>query len=84
MRINGRLLRPSSLAERRCMLSLGLSTTFRCPRSINPYALARKLRRLAQSNSTDADYMRQLARKRNGQSVPAELPDSRSAEDVAA
>lgn len=83
MRINGRLLRPSSLAERRLMLSLGLTTTFRCPRSENPYALARKLRRLALGTNPDATHIRQLAQRKNKPVCPSELPDSRS-EDVAA
>ena len=84
MRINGRLLRPSSLAERRTMLSLGLTTTFRCPRSENPYAVARRLRRLAEGKNTDADHFRRLAAKKTPMTSPAELPDSRSNEERAA
>ena len=84
MRINGRLLRPSSLAERRTMLSLGLTTTFRCPRSENPYAVARRLRRLAEGKSTDAEYIRRIGQQKMRPPSPGQLPDSRSTEDAAA
>ena len=47
MRVNGRTLRPSTLAERRMLLAAGL-TSVRVPRSQNPYAVARRLARLAQ------------------------------------
>jgi hypothetical protein len=83
MRINGRLLRPSSLAERRTMLSLGLTTTFRCPRTENPYAVARRLRRLAEGKNTDADYLRGIGQRKRPTSSP-ELPDSRPNEEAAA
>lgn len=46
MRINGRILRPATLAERRLLLSLG-SSFYRVPRSENPFIVARRLRRLA-------------------------------------
>ena len=84
MRINGRLLRPSSLAERRTMLQLGLTTAFRCPRSENPFSLARKVRRLAENKSADADHLRRLAAKKRPMTSPPELPDSRSDEERAA
>ena len=77
MRINGRLLRPSSLAERRTMLSLGLTSAFRCPRSENPFSLARKLRRLAAGVTSDAEYLRRIAaKKKKLPTSPPELPDS--------
>ena len=79
MRITGRLLRPSNLAERRTMLTLGLTTAFRVPRSDNPYALARKLRRLAEVQSPDVAHFRKLVRRNRSRPVlPAELPDSTS------
>lgn len=84
MRINGRLLRPSSLAERRIMLSLGLGTSFRCPRNENPFTLARKLRRLAECRNADADHLRRLAARHNKPISPPELPDSRTDEARAA
>ena len=75
-RIRGRIIRPSSLAERRLMLSLGLSTTLRVPRSENPFSVARKLKRLAHNESADADFLRRLAQRKSV--TPPELPDSRS------
>ena len=46
MRITGRSLRPSNLAERRVMLSLGFPT-IRVPRHANPFIVARRVSRLA-------------------------------------
>ncbi len=46
MRIIGRILRPSTLAERRLLLSLG-SDCYRVPRTENPYIVARRFRRAA-------------------------------------
>jgi hypothetical protein len=81
-RINGRIIRPSTLAERRLMFSLGLGTALRVPRSANPYAVARKLKRLLNVNP-DADYLRRLGKKKQV-TVPPALPDSRSDEEQAA
>lgn len=81
-RIRGRIIRPSSLAERRLMLSLGLSTTLRVPRSENPFSVARRLKRVAHNESPDVDYLRRLALK--GDITPPELPDSRSDGEQAA
>jgi hypothetical protein len=58
MRITGRTVRPSTLAERRLLLSVGV-TCVRVPRSENPYAVARRLARLARSG--DAAELRKLA-----------------------
>jgi len=55
MRINGRTLRPSTLAERRMLLAAGV-TSIRVPRSMNPYAVARRLSRLAR----EPDELRRL------------------------
>jgi len=46
MRIIGRILRPSTLAERRLLLSFG-SPCLRVARSENPFIIARRLRRAA-------------------------------------
>jgi hypothetical protein len=46
MRIQGRLLRPQNLAERRILKSLGLDFV-RVPRRLNPYAVARLVRRMS-------------------------------------
>jgi hypothetical protein len=81
-RIRGRIIRPSSLAERRLMLSLGLGTTLRVSRSENPFSVARKLKRLAHNQSADADYLRRLAQKKTV--TPPAFPDSRSDGEQAA
>lgn len=84
MRIQGRILRASTLAERRIMFSLGLPATLRVPRSENPFSVARRLRRLALHANADADLLRKLARKVTRPTVPPQLPDSRPDEDAAA
>ena len=46
MRVTGRTVRPSTLAERRLLLALGIHE-LRVPRSKNPFAVARRLSRMA-------------------------------------
>lgn len=46
MRIAGRILRPATLAERRLLLSFGL-TFVKVGRRLNPFIIARKVRRAA-------------------------------------
>jgi hypothetical protein len=53
MRIQGRTLRPSNLAERRLLLSSLGTQTLRVPRKTNPYLLARRLERAAKGNHPD-------------------------------
>lgn len=81
MRIQGRLLRPENLAERRVLKSLGMDQ-IRAPRRVNPFAIARLVRRLA-AGGADMTKLRRMLRR----PPPAEpsLPDSTSApEDRAA
>jgi hypothetical protein len=59
MRINGRVLRPSTLAERRFLLSLGVSS-LRVPRRMNPYVIARRLGRAAAGGSEEVLLAREL------------------------
>jgi hypothetical protein len=59
MKVNGRTLRPTTLAERRLLLSLG-APSVRVPRHMNPYAVGRRLARLARGDSPDADLLRKL------------------------
>jgi len=76
MRINGRTLRPSTLAERRLLLSLG-TDALRVPRDTNPFTVARRLRRAARGNSPDHDFARDLAakmKKKLGE-IPLPSPD---------
>jgi hypothetical protein len=62
MRINGRTLRPSTLAERRIMRSFGISN-IRVPRGTNPFVVARRLGRLARCQNPDGEFMRQVMGK---------------------
>ncbi len=77
MRINGRTLRPSNLAERRLLLSFG-TDALRVPRDMNPFTVARRLRRAARGNSPDHDFARGLAAKprKNLGDVPIPSPDA--------
>lgn len=72
MRICGRVLRPSTLAERRLLLG-HLGTSFiRVPRSQNPYAVARRVRRFLEKNE-DIGFLKRLAAKKSP--MPPVSPD---------
>ena len=58
---SGRLVRPSNLAERRLLLSLGI-VVLRVPRTTNPYLVARRLERAARRDGDDVVLLRSLAR----------------------
>ena len=58
---SGRLVRPSNLAERRLLLSLGI-VVLRVPRRMNPYLVARRLERAARCDGDDVVLLRCLAR----------------------
>jgi hypothetical protein len=60
---SGRLIRPSNLAERRLLLSLGM-VVLRVPRGTNPYVIARRLERAARRDSEDLVLLRELVRCR--------------------
>ncbi len=81
MRINGRTLRPSTLAERRFLLSLGIAF-LHVPRSQNPYSVARRIRRAAKESSPDAVFVRELVqgnRKKAERPIPSpelDTPDT--------
>lgn len=77
MRVNGRTLRPSTLAERRLLISLG-TDALRVPRNMNPFTVARRLRRAAKGVTPDHDFARDLAgrmKKKNPGDVPGPSPD---------
>jgi hypothetical protein len=75
MRVNGRTLRPSTLAERRLLLSLG-TDSLRVPRHMNPFAVARRLRRAAQGCCPDHEFARALIQgKRRPEQLPVPSPD---------
>ena len=62
MRVNGRVLRPSTLAERRLFCSLG-TTSIKVPRSYNPYVIARRAKRLAENQTPDFLMLKELVAK---------------------
>jgi hypothetical protein len=74
MRIQGRLLRPSTLAERRVLKSLGLDA-LRVPRRHNPFAVARLIHRLS-FGAPDMAKLKALVQRPTP--MPGELPDSTS------
>ena len=59
MRIRGRRLYPSTLAERRVMMALG-GTPLYAPRGISPYLVARRLSRFACGQHPDASFLKDL------------------------
>lgn len=62
MRINGRILRPSTLAERRVLFSLGVSF-LKVPRRFNPFQIARIVRRVALGVPADLKLLQSVARR---------------------
>ncbi len=75
MRVQGRLLRPATLAERRLLKSIGIDF-IRVPRKYNPFAVARLVRRMS-FGGADMPKLRTMVMKRpEPRPVPAELPDS--------
>ncbi len=74
MRIQGRILRPSDLAERRVLKTFG-ADELRVRRGLNPFTVARHIRRLASGRGGNLPALRNLLRKNVHQTGP-ELPDS--------
>jgi hypothetical protein len=75
MRIQGRTLRPSNLAERRVLLSLGIDHhNFRVSRRLNPFAIARTVRRIA-AGGEDVRALKMMLARRMPPAEP-KLPDS--------
>jgi hypothetical protein len=60
MRIQGRVLRPSTLAERRLLFSVGVDH-LRVPREINPFAVIRRLQKVAVGSKRELLAIRALA-----------------------
>lgn len=72
IRINGRVIRPGCLVSRRFFLgTLGVDR-LRVPRSQNPFAVARRLRRYLQGGE-DVRAFQRLAARRPG--LPPMSPD---------
>lgn len=64
VRIRGRRLYPSTMAQRRLMLSLG-AYPFYVPRGVSPFLVARKLSRAALGQSAELLLLRQVLAKGN-------------------
>ena len=72
MRIQGRLIRPSTLAERRILKALG-TDVLRVPRKLNPFAVARHIRKIAAGTGGNLPELRAML----GAKSPAEADDRR-------
>lgn len=73
VRVRGRRLYPSTLAQRRLMLSLGAYPLY-VPRGISPFVVARKLSRAAQGLSAELVFLRQVV-ARGSKPTPAPSRD---------
>ncbi len=71
MRIQGRLLRPATLAERRVLKCLG-TDELRVPRRLNPFAVARLVKKLASGTGGNLPELRTMLAK--GKAMPV-TPD---------
>lgn len=85
MRICGRVLRPSTLAERRLLLGLFGATAVRVPRSQNIFAVARRVGRYLKKNE-DIRFLEELASsiRRRESAVMLQADTSRVVQDIAA
>ena len=77
MRIQGRCLHASNLAERRVLKTLGLDL-LRVRRGLNPFAVARHVRKLACGTGGNLPTLRAMLRKNDRPAPVTELPDSTS------
>ncbi len=80
MRICGRYLRPSSLAERRLLLGHFGASAVRIPHSQNIFAVARRIERYLKKNE-DIVFLKKLAAPRR-RHMPPVTPDLDMAEPV--
>jgi hypothetical protein len=75
MRIQGRCLRPSNLAERRVLKSLGLDS-LRVRRGLNPFAIGRMVKKVAAGTGGNLPALRTLLQRNERPAPVIELPDS--------
>jgi hypothetical protein len=83
MRIQGRVLRPATLAERRLLKTFGLDHV-RCSRRTNPFALGRLIRRISLGGG-DMPRLQKMLRRPTplpAPPPPCQHPDSRSTPEV--
>jgi hypothetical protein len=83
MRIQGRFLRPSNLAERRVLKALG-TDVLRIPRKLNPFAVARHIRKIASGTGGNLPELRAALMKAPlGRTFPAaHAPITKEAPDM--
>ena len=74
MRIRGRTIRPSTLAERRLMTAFGVEY-IHCPRNINPFILARRFRRAAALNTPDHRFLKEVIERSRPWPTPEPSPE---------
>lgn len=67
-RLRGRRLYPSTMAQRRMLLSLG-SYPLYVPRGVSPYLVARKLARAASADAPEVSFVRELLERRHRKPV---------------
>ncbi len=77
MRVHGRLLRASNLSERRVLKgALGVDV-LRIPRRLNPFAVARTIKKIASGTGGNLPELRAMLMKRSGSPMSAPtLPTS--------
>ena len=81
MRVNGRTLRPTTLAERRLLAAFGHSD-LRVPRGCNAFVAARRLSRLARYQGPDGEFLRHLLAIQSKPVVPEPNPAPDHAEPL--
>ncbi len=75
MRVRGRTLRPSTLAERRLMTALGVDF-IRVPRKHNPFIVARRFERAARCETPDHLFLRKVVQQSPRPPQPSPEPDT--------
>lgn len=82
VRIRGRRLYPSTMAQRRLMLSLGCYPLY-VPRGVSPFLVARKLARAAEGQFPELVLLRQVLAK-GRRAVPTPSRDEHDASPTVA
>lgn len=81
MRIRGRTIRASTLAERRLMATFGVEY-IRVPRGTNPFIVARKFARAARCQTPDHLFVREVIDRSKPWPKPKPSPDPDTTEPV--
>jgi hypothetical protein len=79
MRIQGRRLYPSTLAERRVMMRLA-GVPLYAPRKVSPYLLARRVERAARAEQADVSFVREVLERRKPRRAPSPTTQVESVE----